>query len=118
MCEGLWENDSRMGVHNGLAEEYQYGGATTYTWRRFLQRQDDAQPRRPLMPRSSCWIAFMPKAWVNQAGSALASSGTRKSRTKQPMALSSVRPIHTGYAPSLHPGTMSRSVPVFGSESR
>ncbi|WP_434444390.1 ABC transporter substrate-binding protein [Lentzea sp. E54] len=33
MCEGLWENDSRMGVHNGLAEDYQYDGATTYTVR-------------------------------------------------------------------------------------
>jgi peptide/nickel transport system substrate-binding protein len=33
MCEGLWENDARMGVHNGLAENYQYDGATTYTVR-------------------------------------------------------------------------------------
>ncbi|WP_086663440.1 ABC transporter substrate-binding protein [Lentzea kentuckyensis] len=33
MCEGLWENDARMGVHNGLAESYHYDGATTYTVR-------------------------------------------------------------------------------------
>lgn len=33
MCEGLWENDSRMGVHEGLAEDYRYDGATTYTVR-------------------------------------------------------------------------------------
>lgn len=33
MCEGLWENDARMGVHNGLAEDYRYDGATTYTVR-------------------------------------------------------------------------------------
>jgi len=33
MCEGLWENDARMGVHNGLAQDYEYDGATTYTVR-------------------------------------------------------------------------------------
>ncbi|MET9224457.1 ABC transporter substrate-binding protein [Lentzea sp. NPDC003310] len=33
MCEGLWENDARMGVHNGLAQDFRYDGATTYTVR-------------------------------------------------------------------------------------